>query len=72
MTRDDAIAIAKRLGSDRPWYESEVDLLAELGLIKFDPVYDTRDLIFSSQKPCAYQAIAQLEALGYEIKLRKE
>jgi len=71
MTRLEAIELAKKFGNDKPWYESDISLLEALGLIKFDEqAFDTRDLVFSNSRPCAYQAIAQLEVMGYEIKLK--
>lgn len=60
-----------RYHQNRIWAEKAIATYEALGLIKFDKapehIYDTRDLTFSSQTPCAYQAISQLEALGYKI-----
>lgn len=47
-----------------------IEALEALGLIKFEeatPGPDCRSLVFSSSSPLAYQAIAQLEALGYVV-----
>lgn len=51
---------------------SFVKSLEALGLLKFDVASgpDCRELVFSSQKPLAYQVIAQLQDLGYKVDKR--
>lgn len=45
MTRDEALNIAKRVGNERPWYESDVMLLEALGLIKFDEEKSVEEVV---------------------------
>lgn len=73
MTREEALEKLNNLRgleSSRASNIKLIETLEALGLIKFKEEgkqYDTRTIIFSSTAPCAYQAISQLEALGYEI-----
>lgn len=76
MTREEAVAkiqIMTRANGAlrlRDTILNDIGILEILGLIKFKEEgkqYDTRTIIFSSTAPCAYQAISQLEILGYEI-----
>ncbi len=69
MTREEAVALAKKLGNGKPWYESDIDLLEALGLIKFDepkisiPVWNGR-----AYTPIIREdVICALKQAGYKV-----
>lgn len=44
ITRDEAVALAKKMGNDRSYYDSDIDLLVALGIIEFKPTHEVKVL----------------------------
>lgn len=76
MTREEAVAIVRKIGNDKPWYEAEIDTLEALGLLKFEEEKELSDdveicLRTNVKNTAVYSTLgAMKEALiyhGYEI-----